>query len=282
MAYTKWFSDWKDADSALGGGDESTPIDQAALDHIEAGIFAAAAVADAAEVAGVAIPKAIVDAKGDLIVGTAADTVARLAAGSTAQVLSVSADGSLYWATLTASTPALTAALPGSPNNGDEIILVDSLTAPTYSWHLRYISAKASNKWVCVGGSSAVASISAAQTRASTAFGDLATVGPSFTVPVAGDYEILFGSRGRPPDGANDATYTGLYIGASPTLSGGYSEKVQEVYHSTGNKEVSTAQMYVAAAVAASTLIKLQYANLTGTATWGNRWLKVTPIAVGG
>ena len=46
MAYTKWFADWKNANSATGGGDTSTPLDEAALDHIEQGIFDAAAKAD--------------------------------------------------------------------------------------------------------------------------------------------------------------------------------------------------------------------------------------------
>lgn len=41
--------------------------------------------------------ESLIDAIGDLIVGSAADTVTRLAKGSTGQVLSVSADGSLYW-----------------------------------------------------------------------------------------------------------------------------------------------------------------------------------------
>lgn len=54
MAYTKWFSDWKDASSATGGGDTSTPLDQAALDHIETGIFDAAATADSASTAAAA------------------------------------------------------------------------------------------------------------------------------------------------------------------------------------------------------------------------------------
>lgn len=36
--YTKYNDPWVDADSATGGGDESTPIPAAALDHIEAGI----------------------------------------------------------------------------------------------------------------------------------------------------------------------------------------------------------------------------------------------------
>lgn len=38
MPYTLWFADWKDAAAATGGGDTSTPLDQAALDHIEGGI----------------------------------------------------------------------------------------------------------------------------------------------------------------------------------------------------------------------------------------------------
>lgn len=48
MAYTKYHDPWADADSATGGGDESTPLVAAALDHIEAGIEAAADTADAA------------------------------------------------------------------------------------------------------------------------------------------------------------------------------------------------------------------------------------------
>jgi hypothetical protein len=48
MAYTKYHSAWADADGATGGGDESTPIVAAALDHIETGIFDAATTADAA------------------------------------------------------------------------------------------------------------------------------------------------------------------------------------------------------------------------------------------
>jgi hypothetical protein len=57
-----------------------------------------------------AIQNAIVDAKGDLIAATAADTPARLAVGTNGQVLtadSTAATG-LKWATPTAATPALT------------------------------------------------------------------------------------------------------------------------------------------------------------------------------
>jgi hypothetical protein len=58
MAYTRYHNPWVDADSATGGGDESTPLIAAALDHIETGIFDAAADADAAQVtADAAIPE---------------------------------------------------------------------------------------------------------------------------------------------------------------------------------------------------------------------------------
>ena len=67
MAYTKYHENWEDYPAT------TTPITEAALEWMESGIAAAAATADAA------IAKAIVDAKGDLIVATAADTVARKA-----------------------------------------------------------------------------------------------------------------------------------------------------------------------------------------------------------
>jgi len=48
MPYTKYNDPWVDADSATGGGDESTPLVAAALDNIEDGIFDAFAEAEAA------------------------------------------------------------------------------------------------------------------------------------------------------------------------------------------------------------------------------------------
>jgi hypothetical protein len=53
VAYTPYYATWHDADSATGGGNTSTPLVAAALQHIEDGLEAAATVADAA------IPKTI-------------------------------------------------------------------------------------------------------------------------------------------------------------------------------------------------------------------------------
>jgi hypothetical protein len=43
------------------------------------------------------VTRSLVDAKGDIFVGTADNTVARLAAGTVGQRLTVQADGSLAW-----------------------------------------------------------------------------------------------------------------------------------------------------------------------------------------
>lgn len=66
-AYTKVNADWKDYP------DTTTPVTAAGLEQIEQGI---------ADAHTEHIEKTIVDAKGDLIVATAADVVARLAAGA--------------------------------------------------------------------------------------------------------------------------------------------------------------------------------------------------------
>lgn len=65
--YVPFNADWKDYP------DVTTPVTAAALEHIEGGITEA-------------ISRAIVDAKGDLIAGTAPDAVARLAAGANDEV----------------------------------------------------------------------------------------------------------------------------------------------------------------------------------------------------
>jgi len=101
------------------------PATQITFDDTGLGITAANAQEmgeqlDAAISAG-GIPATIVDAKGDLIVGTAADTVARQAVGTDGHVLT--ADSSLTngvkWAAGAGSGLASGTSFPGSPTNND-------------------------------------------------------------------------------------------------------------------------------------------------------------------
>lgn len=82
-------------------------------------------------------------------------------------------------------------AFPGSPVDGQEFTLVDSLTAPTYAWTFRYVaSISDAYKWVLTGGSPVINEVATAEATSSTGYTDLTTIGPQFTVPRAGIYEI--------------------------------------------------------------------------------------------
>src|SRR5215831_13247400 len=92
-----------------------------------------------------------------------------------------------------ASAPLVTA-LPASPGDGQEVILVDSTTAPTWAWRLRYAAGIGdANKWIYVGGTPMFNEVTTAESTGSTAYIALATAGPTLTVPRAGDYMLALG-----------------------------------------------------------------------------------------
>lgn len=81
--YTKYRPDWVD-------DDPTKPADAAAFDHIEAGIK---------DMSDVVIPDTLFDAKGDLIVASAADTPIRVAVGTDDMALAAAsgAAGGVAW-----------------------------------------------------------------------------------------------------------------------------------------------------------------------------------------
>jgi hypothetical protein len=127
------------------------------------------------------------------------------------------------------TVPTYGLALPSSPADGQEHVLVDSLTAPTWQWRFRFNAAKASNKWDFIGGTARYAEILPKETVPTGTPGDCATVGPSFAVPVAGLYELTVGchSEHLAPGGyaymsyAIGATAADLADGTSPWTDGG-------------------------------------------------------------
>ena len=84
--------------------------------------------------------------------------------------------------------------LPGSPVDGQEAILVDSITAPTYQWRMRYNAGSTSTyKWEFVGGTPARADADANEVASSATYGELTTQ-QRITVARAGVYEAHFGA----------------------------------------------------------------------------------------
>ena len=97
--------------------------------------------------------------------------------------------------TAPASAVGYGTSLPASPVNGQEHILVDNLTAPTYSWRFRFnANATGPYKWEFVGGTPLAAEALALYQSGSTAYvtpGD----GPSLTIPRIGVYVFSLGLR---------------------------------------------------------------------------------------
>jgi len=92
------------------------------------------------------------------------------------------------WGAAAISAPSYGTTLPASPVDGQEHILVDNLTAPTYSWHFRYNASRSdANKWEYMGG--VPKHLHVGDTRSVTV-GTWSNLGPSFAPPRSGVYLI--------------------------------------------------------------------------------------------
>lgn len=97
--------------------------------------------------AGAAIPKTIVDAKGDIIAGTAADTVARLAyTGTNGDLLTIdtSTATGLKWVTPAAPAPSGLTFISRTTFSASAAVTVDNLFSDTYENYLIRIQATGS------------------------------------------------------------------------------------------------------------------------------------------
>lgn len=188
------------------------------------------------------------------------------------------ADTGTVWVDLNAA-PALVSSLPGSPFDGQEIYYSADPTNGVV-WHLRYRSAAGgSYKWEFVGGGQLTAEVAAAEFSNSSSYVDLATVGPSITVPLAGDYEVAFGAEMTA--GSTLSTFVAVKFGAAAasdadavraSTSLGAATVVDYSVARTMRRNLSTA---------AST-VKLVYKAPTGAgATAANRFLAIRPVRVG-
>jgi hypothetical protein len=166
--------------------------------------------------------------------------------------------------------------LPGSPVDGQEAILVNSTTNPTYQWRFRYnASNSTAYKWEFVGGSSAEAAVNAQEATTSTTFVDLTTVGPSLVLPRPGLYSAFLWSRGI-TDASTGANQVGFKMGAAPVTD----NAITYVSTGTTGAYIGHAGHDTVTCVGAGDTLKLQYCTAAGTATFSVRRLSVLPIRV--
>lgn len=171
---------------------------------------------------------------------------------------------------------ALVTALPASPVDGQECVLVDSLTAPTFQWHLRYVAAKASNRWVFVGGTPRVSAQSGSIATTSTAFVAL-TSGPTLVVPVAGSYLIEWEVQvTRSTAGADDLQHSilGSTSGSGATAPYGTFTTQFDSARVPGVEVMS---------LAAGETLSVRVKTTNGiSGTFSLARIRLTPVAVGG
>src|SRR4029077_5410423 len=164
--------------------------------------------------------------------------------------------------------------LPANAYDGQEAVLVDSTTNPTYQWRFRYNAASTSAyKWEFIGGTSVVRRVTAQESTGSTSPVDLTTVGPQVTVLRAGDYSVRWGAQMSSPNGGN---WCAMVIS-------GQSAAGAAVVTVPGNGYSAFAAVEsTVTGVSAGATIKAQYQTFFAgqTAQFNDRFIAVTPLRV--
>ena len=108
--------------------------------------------------------------------------------------------------------------LPASPVNGQQAILVDSTTNPSYQWQFRYnANSTSSYKWEFVGGAPCQVENNTSQsvTTTSGSYTAFSTAGPSIALPRAGDYIVEVGGFAYNSVSSTPTLRIGYDIGAT-------------------------------------------------------------------
>lgn len=178
--------------------------------------------------------------------------------------------------TIAAGTVNYGTTLPGSPTDGQEAVLVDSVTNPTYQWRFRYNAGSLNtDKWEFVGGSPAYAKVAASESTASTAYVALTTVGPSFTIPRGGVYRVEVGSK-HGPYNSNESLHS-YDIGATGAVDGDAAVHNESSGSNSSSMPVSVEEK----SLTASTALVSKYRALNATSvSFSERWIRVTPVRV--
>jgi hypothetical protein len=236
------------------------------------------------EPAGTDPPEMCISSPIDMIVGDYVDCWVFPGADAACQVYFENAWTPQFWMAYLGPNVALGAvipptygtSLPASPADGQEAILVDSLTNPTYQWRFRYNAGSTSPyKWEFIGGADAVVTnITAESTTTVGSWLDLATVGPRVIVPRAGEYDVQTGAGGY-HSVASATIWISSYIGTATAGSG------QGTLCPAANQRVNFLVKSERWTLAAGDDIRMRYHNSTaGTASWIDRAIRVKPVRV--
>lgn len=168
---------------------------------------------------------------------------------------------------------------PASPSDGD-VHVYNADTTNGVKWMFQYRSASAhAYKWEFIGGAPLFADVPAEESTTTTgAWVDLATAGPSVTVPLTGDYVVALGSRTYAGGAGTVTNHTPSFGGATPVLADGIQEYQQTVGGISRHDSIERKKT----GLAAGTTIVSKYSTNYNPTYWLGRWLRATPIRVSG
>jgi len=167
----------------------------------------------------------------------------------------------------------LVTALPGSPTDGQEVILTDNPTAPGYSWRLRWNATD--GRWLYVGGYPARHVIPTSETTTTIgSYVNLATLGPRFVVPKGGDYSVRMGATVT--DGAADSRID-VGIGVGDFAAGAVLAMARGHISAANYHQTIVSEAYLAGIANAAELRVKYLHTLASTLTVLDRFLYVTP-----
>lgn len=166
--------------------------------------------------------------------------------------------------------------LPPLPHDGMVVDYVAD-SANGVVWRFRYrSSAPSSYKWEFVGGPPLAGSVVTSQSTTSTSYADLATVGPSVSVPFAGDYVCSFGHHCYASAGG--IAVFGAVDGPGAAASDTHS---LELGFATGLIQTPAFRAVPPTTFTGSGTVKVRYRTTSGTASFWRRVLQVLPVRVG-
>jgi hypothetical protein len=169
--------------------------------------------------------------------------------------------------------PTYGTSLPTSPVDGQEAVLVDSLTNPTYQWRFRYNAGSSSAyKWEFVGGPS-LTSASAAFTVSTLSSWVL---GHSWTPPRAGEYWVATTMQDAgAPSGTPGSMYSGVGVNGTFQVQSGVTAAQLNLWGMASGYPV-----LVTVATAGQALNAFWLKTLAGQANCGQTTMTVTPKRV--
>lgn len=173
-----------------------------------------------------------------------------------------------------------------SPTDGD-LVTVQADAVNGINWILRYNASSASvYKWETLGGPSMISILTASATNAGIAdntWYDLtSSTGPSITLPLSGDYNIILNANLAAGAGGAVSKAAVKFGATTTSAADGGGVQIGTGLSGANYRDVNVSRIMRRTNLTTGTVLKLQYfvTNNANTTFWSERSLSIIPIRV--